>query len=166
MGFRRLPFVGTGRTTPEPPVLSHVKVPPEMLRPLPPEDCAAAVSDKGGTVVFVWGAELAGMTPPPCVELNVAALPENTAEAAPCEADPFATMDDTSTLDAVGVGAGNSTPAPAVALEVAVWNAVVNAAVPPVPNAAAEVGSTTPPPSFRVWTEVPEKMVVVPLSTT
>lgn len=113
-----------------------------MLKLLPPDDCAtpgrfpppavklattidpevvkAADPDKRGIVVLGRGMEFAGMTPPPCVEFDVAALPETTAETAPCDAVPFAVTEGASALDFVDVGTGISIPAPAVALEVSV----------------------------------------------
>jgi hypothetical protein len=76
------------------------------------------------------------------------------------------TTETKSALDGDEVGRGISTPAPAVAFDVAATEDAVKAPTPPVPTAETDVGNTTPAPSLRLKVEVPEKIVVVPLSTT
>ena len=110
----------------------------------------AAVPTERAAVEFDSGVGLAEITPPPCVEFEVAASPETITETVPCETAP------PETTDTVEVGDGTSTPDPAVAFEKYVDVDTVKTCVPPVPSAGTEVGNSTPPPSFWVKVDVPE----------
>ena len=107
MELSKLPLVGIGGMKPEPPLLKPVEIPPAIVKPFAPDDCATLSWPPAPAVVFrlniLWetvkGAVpeetdavmfdcigLGGMNPPPCVEFQVATFPEKTAEAEPCEA--------------------------------------------------------------------------------
>jgi hypothetical protein len=168
------PEVADGMRDPPLLVKFDVAVLPIMVAPAPPEVTTTVTAEVTTAVIFTVptgidaeSAVLLGegvMAPPLPVELNVETPPavENTSD--PSDAVPPMTkvwllpVWELTAPDMRGVTEGTCTPSPAVAVCVAVENPVVNAALPPVVDAATGGGVAAPFPAVTRRVEVPKMM--------